>query len=274
MEDPYTHIIGFNKYGHKALDQINLKSKEEATAYILDKGWDLKTTKVTEKNGKTYYEVKPQGNDWKIIKNHWQKMKEIPGFKEQFEKDFKYTPKPSAPYSQLQPPVTKSLTPKWYETKEKCDCEDKDFEMEYYKADFSGLQKKYNSEWEGLFNALNKTLFKPSDYKQSAKKLPNKKIISQKGDKDYYIYNKGKIAQKLVLKGLNNLSDWIEANGCVILKMERKGPHSIYVFVANFEDIAQFLPDNLIVQRFEDIINRKPRGCGVSEHNPYKDLEL
>lgn len=264
---PYNHIIKFDKEDPNGLNKILFQSKNAAIEYILEKGWNLKKIKITQDEYQNTYYTLPHDKkepDWKIVKNHFQKIKEIPGYKEEwFNKNQNMYQPAKAKHIEYNnsdhPKYSHYPNEKLYE----------DWTNKKTNTDFL-YKETYNIEWEPFFKAVEEELEK-NKLKQKHNAGYNYNYNSKI---KYQVYNKGKLENSVLLNNMQELLDWTKKEQAFIVDVEIVKESLYHVWIMHKEDLAQLLPERLIVQRFEDIINRRPKGKEINEHNPYKDIEL
>ena len=234
MKDHLIKIENTNGYANSTA----FTSEKEAMAYILNNGYHFLKAKESHDGKKVIDYVKKQKNDWKVIKNHHQKMKEIPGYAKEFNNYYKSTP------------TARKLEPAQPICDDEWDDEDTNAESLWPKDFFKFLNEEFKK------NNIKKII--PSD-PDSAK---------------YYIYNKGKLAKMIKATGIHALTEWLEEHQAFIISIDKKSKSLYYVYICHSEDIARFLPDKLVIKRFEEIVNARGMNCINFDEDDYEHLEL
>jgi len=217
-------------------------SEKAAMEYIIDNGYNFKK-KEKEKAFTTFFVSGGKGN-YKLIKNHYQKCKEIPGYEKQFYKDLYCDP----PFD-LEPPKPQIAN-------------DPEFEE----------QDNYGLWGKDFKNLIDNSLYNKNT---KAKKKYTKKYTKKDTKKhSYYIYDKGKLGEKKKFDNLTQLSDYLMNKQAFIVSMKEISPMTSYIWIVHYEDVITFLPDSKIVKRFEEIIENRINKFDYSEDDPYEHLEI
>ena len=285
----YNHIVYYS------FDlKVHCDSEEGAIENILDSGYDIKKTKIEEKDGKIYYYPKGKPEDWKIIKNFAQKLKELPGFAEEHYK--KLEEENSYEYKPPLPEQTSNQDPfdgEWYssnaynssnayknnKTNEKIHPDWPDNKPPWYN-DYLDEEPHKDEIKDGIWNPFKKHV-------QEQQKIASKKnVTSKKGKKHtkipykidprkYAIYNKGKLEKKKIFGSLKDVSNYVTSKDAVIINIDDNSDRNqINVFILQLEEISHLLPDSHIIERFEEIAYKIARENDFKDNDNYEDLEV
>ena len=231
----YYYIIKFQGTGAYSTP---FDTEEAAMEYIIDNGYNFKKKEKTK--AFTTLFVSGDKGDYKVIKNHYQKCKEIPGYEEKFYKDL-YGPETYG----LEPPKPQIAN-----------------EPEFEEENNYGL---WGKDFKDLIdNALNNKHTK-------AKKKYTKKDTKKHS---YYIYDKGTLGEKKKFDNLTQLSDYLMNKQAFIISMKEISPVTSYIWIVYYEDVVKSLPDSKIVKRFEEIVENRINKFDCSEDDPYEHLEI
>ena len=278
----YNHIVYYS------FDlKVHCDSEEGAIENILDSGYDIKKTKIEEKDGKIYYYPKGKPEDWKIIKNFGQKLKELPGFAEEHYK--KLEEENSYEYKPPLPEQTSNQEPayEWYSNAYKNNKTDEelhpdwpDNEPPWYK-DYLDKNPPKDEIKDGIWNPFKK-------YVKEQQKIASKKNITSKKvnkkvnktpyriePKKYAIYNKGKLEKKSIFGSLKSVTQYVISKDAVIINIDdNPNRDCIHVFILQLEEVSHLLPDSHIIERFEEIAYKMARENDFKDNDNYEDLEV
>jgi len=227
-----------------------------AMEFIIDNGYNFKK-KETENNGDITLVVSSGKGDYTVIKNHFQKMKEIPGYADNW---YANQPKPEDFITEAIANDPEILDDDW-------DLADEETFKWPKSTEHDDAQDAAN--WGGKFKD-----FKDFINKEVKKNKKASKKKAKSSGQIYYIYNKGKLAQKKRFDSMTELSEFIEEKNYFIVALKQISQKTSYIWVVHHDDIIPFLSDSKILKRFEEIIEKRARGFDYSEDNPYEHIEL